>query len=66
MISLDLHLHALCPEGFHLSALREKFSILRIDFSIVSLAHRDMFSFLSNKKVLLMKGNIPVVTRTSY
>lgn len=31
---------------------------------IVSLAHRDMFSFLSNKKTLLMKENIPAVTRT--
>lgn len=64
MISLDLHLHAQCPEGFHLNALRGQFSILRIDFSIVPLAHRDMFSFLSNKKVLTMKENIPAVTRT--
>lgn len=64
MISLYLHLHAQCPEGFHLNSLRGQFSILRIDFSIVSLAHRDMFSFLPDKKVLLMKENIPAVTRT--
>ena len=44
--------------------LREHFSFLRIEFLIVHLAHRDMFSFLSNKKVLLMKENIPAVTRT--
>ncbi|WP_244599010.1 hypothetical protein, partial [Escherichia coli] len=56
--------NALCLEDFHLNALWEKFSILRIDFPVVSLAHRDMFSFLPNKKVLLMKENIPAVTRT--
>ena len=44
--------------------LREHFSFLGIEFLIVHLAHRDMFSFLSNKKVLLMKENTPAVTRT--